>query len=1387
MMLAIASNSLCQNVPWFGDDPSDEIVVSNGDTFVFRELIGYLPELFTGTETSEPHAHASHSQELAEYLSQPHPSVSTIRSFFSMAAQEFNVPVQILEAIGQVENNWTQVGPSIDHGWGVMHLVQNGYCNTLSDAATLLGLSEIELKNNALQNIRGAAALLDVYATEQGINRNNASEWFQPMAMFSGLINEKLRHLQAKEYYKVLHNGVESYTLWGEVISINGDVHVSIPVVNVEDLSSSEVSGDIRSSDYGPALTDWAASCNYGTGRNHSIDTWVNHWADGTYYGTISWFQTCPGSGAGQRGYDNNGNLIGASSAHFVINNTNGEITQMVGVSNTAWHCGASGQAYNNGRSIGVEHAVQSSNPSQWNSTSMLNASATMACYFQQQYGFPTTQNASPGICGHNDMPGTNTTCPGPLPWATWYSYFNSANCSGSSGGCVPDNDNCSSATLIVSNGNCLSGTVECATGSYGANNCGNGTSSDDNDVYYRFVAQATSHTVTISNYANNFDGVIELRTACASGSGNYISCHDPTGAPTSVSYTWPNLTIGQTYYIRVYEFNSTITPPNAPTFDVCVTHSGGGGEPNLTRVSGISTINVNGNNLDVSIRVINDGGAASGSSTVCYYLSTNTDISSSDYLVGTDNVSSLSVNGTSNESISVDVCTVSPQIPNGTYYVGYIIDCGDDVIESSESDNEFYFVNTQITVNCVAPCTPPSNPSSASASPSTIISGSSSTLSVNGGSLGSNAQWVWYSGSCGGTQVGTGSQISVSPSSTTTYYVQAVGSGNCTGQNTSCVSVTVNVNAPCTPPSNPSSASASPSTINSGSSSTLTVNGGSLGSSSQWIWYGGLCGGTQVGTGSQISVSPSVTTTYYVQAVGSGDCAGQNTSCVSVTVGVDVPCTPTVSVSSSSGNSICEGEQITFTAIPTNGGLNPSYTWTDGGSIVGYGPTWSSSILVDGSHNIQVEMTSTEQCANPQMVYSSIFPLTVNAVPSTPNITPSNPPAGCNSVTLAATPNSGCTYSWTTPNGIISTGIGNQLTATESGGYFVAVTCNGCESSSSNPAIVSISGGPNVTLSGLAATYCEDVSLVNLIGSPTGGTLSGTGVSGMQFSPGSAGPGTYVLEYSYTDGNNCTGVAQEQVTVYASPTANAGSDVTIQPGNLTTLNGTGGVSCSWLPTTALSNPSSCTPTANPGSTITYELTVTDANGCTDTDDVTVTVGGGSTGSAPNADFVASPDSGCVPLTVGFTDLSTNNPTSWSWVFSGATPSSSTDQHPQGIVYNQAGYYTVLLTATNSEGTDTETKVEYIFAVSCTGIKEYEAVFQLYPNPNNGQFELVLAKVLDNGNYQVFDNIGQLVKQGNINTDRTRIDMHGFTEGVYTLRLMDGAESLGVERVVLMK
>lgn len=81
---------------------------------------------------------------------------------------------------------------------------------------------------------------------------------------------------------------------------------------------------------------------------------------------------------------------------------------------------------------------------------------------------------------------------------------------------------------------------------------------------------------------------------------------------------------------------------------------------------------------------------------------------------------------------------------------------------------------------------------------------------------------------------------------------------------------------------------------------------------------------------------------------------------------------------------------------------------------------------------------------------------------------------------------------------------------------------------------------------------------------------------------------------------------------------------------------------------------------------------------------------------APVAAFEGFPTSGDRPLTVLFTDESTNNPTSWLWDFGDGKLSA--ERHPTHI-YTVAGVYTVDLTATNAGGSDMETKTDYITVI----------------------------------------------------------------------------------------
>jgi PKD repeat protein len=80
---------------------------------------------------------------------------------------------------------------------------------------------------------------------------------------------------------------------------------------------------------------------------------------------------------------------------------------------------------------------------------------------------------------------------------------------------------------------------------------------------------------------------------------------------------------------------------------------------------------------------------------------------------------------------------------------------------------------------------------------------------------------------------------------------------------------------------------------------------------------------------------------------------------------------------------------------------------------------------------------------------------------------------------------------------------------------------------------------------------------------------------------------------------------------------------------------------------------------------------------------------------APIADFTATTRSGNAPLTVDFSDISTNSPTLRSWDLNGDGVEDSTTATPQ-FTYTTPGTYTVKLRATNADGFDDEVKTGWI-------------------------------------------------------------------------------------------
>ena len=281
-------------------------------------------------------------------------------------------------------------------------------------------------------------------------------------------------------------------------------------------------------------------------------------------------------------------------------------------------------------------------------------------------------------------------------------------------------------------------------------------------------------------------------------------------------------------------------------------------------------------------------------------------------------------------------------------------------------------------------------------------------------------------------------------------------------------------------------------------------------------------------------------------------------------------------------------------------------------------------------------------------------------------------------SVTLNAS--GGVSYQWSPSNGLSNTNISNPVASpTITTTYYVTSTnLFGCTAVDS----VLISLGSAAANAGNDTSICPggNVQLqasggVTYSWSPTT-SLSNANI----FNPVASPSITTSYIVTVSDGSVCSNVDTVIVTVLPSVNANAGTDDTICPGNSIQLNASGGTVYNWSPATDLDDANIYNPLSTPFGTITYTVSVSDANGCSATDDVTINVT-----QSVSAGF--SFNSVCLSDSLMFADTSSStngNVNSWNWTFGDGSPN-STLQNPNHL-YTAVGTYDVMLVVTNSAG-----------------------------------------------------------------------------------------------------
>lgn len=328
---------------------------------------------------------------------------------FSAAALEFHVPVSLLRAIGWVETRWQMVqGEEEFRGRPAAYGVMALRGARLATGAARAGVSVEAARQDPASNIRAAAALLDAWATEAGIDRANAAAWQPLVARYSGIQLDAGRAAYVRQVRGAAERGLRRLS-GGELATaaLPAAATASTDCVPPPDTATG-------APDYAPAV--WRPSPNFNfrpadsTGVPRMV---IIHTCEGAYSGCWSWLD----------------NPVSQVSAHYVVDETGSEISQLVREQNRAWHiaaiydcslnrkadCWLNGVQSNN-FTIGIEHAgyaSQSSFP-----TSQIEASAELVCDITRDRHIPRDWQH---IVGHGQLQPENRTDPGQhWPWVDY-------------------------------------------------------------------------------------------------------------------------------------------------------------------------------------------------------------------------------------------------------------------------------------------------------------------------------------------------------------------------------------------------------------------------------------------------------------------------------------------------------------------------------------------------------------------------------------------------------------------------------------------------------------------------------------------------------------------------------------------------------------------------------------------------------------------------------------------------------------------------------------------------------------------------------------------------------------------------------------------------------
>ncbi|MFN0200148.1 MAG: T9SS type A sorting domain-containing protein [Bacteroidia bacterium] len=472
-------------------------------------------------------------------------------------------------------------------------------------------------------------------------------------------------------------------------------------------------------------------------------------------------------------------------------------------------------------------------------------------------------------------------------------------------------------------------------------------------------------------------------------------------------------------------------------------------------------------------------------------------------------------------------------------------------------------------------------------------------------------------------------------------------------------------------------------------------------------------------------TIAPTTTGDYWVVVYDNAGCSYSDTVFVSVDIVPDADL----------GNDtlLCFGTSILLNAGAGSPGT--TYTWSSG--------SYTQSVYVSSPATYWVKAETPTGCiATDTVTVTVVLAPLVNLGPDRPE---------CGVFTLdAGNPGAGNSYIWSTSN------QSQTITSNTPNTYWVVVTnqydCYASDTVVIQPATpFQVSLGPDQVLCG-----GQPISLQNSPALGAGYTYLWSTQATTQAITATT-PGLYIL--TVTSAQNCSRKDSINLTL-SSLSVNLGPNQNLCNGQ--SINLVGGVPGNLY----LWSDQSANPTLTVNQPGIYWVAVQDNLGCTLSDTIMISSAGNFSAG------ITAPPTGTLNVPVSFAQNCSPGSVAWQWDF-GDSQGTSLVANPT-YTYQSTGTFTVKLTASNGTCSAITTKNILISILSNIDTEELGLSFNIYPNPNQGDFQIDL-KGEEEGEVavKITDVQGKILYESRTNYTQEVLSLNvpSLSDGVYLLQV----------------